>query len=105
MSRKTKSDNANTGREPERVNHNRQPASKPPQPQPPKREPPPPGPSFLTGFWKERFSDDDYRQQPDRRGMPSPADMNYHDTNTYDPVEPPHNPPPPEPKKKFCTIL
>lgn len=88
---------------------NRPPQQKPTSPPVKPRESTPPGPAFLTGFWKERFGDDDYVYQPDRKRMPSPADMSKRDTNTYDFMEPelPPTPPPPPPqaKPKSCTIL
>ncbi|RUS89152.1 hypothetical protein EGW08_003095, partial [Elysia chlorotica] len=48
--------------------------------------PPTPQPGFLFGFWKERFPNDDIQGQPDRTKLPSPADMEQHQTNTIDPV-------------------
>lgn len=85
---------------------NQNPSNKPSQAPTPEKEKGPPPPSFLMGFWKERFPDDDHKVQPDRRTLPTPADMNQHDTNTYDPVQPPaQNATPPETPKKRCTIL
>ncbi|KAK3780299.1 hypothetical protein RRG08_013775 [Elysia crispata] len=89
----------------------RPPHGRPYSPPTPPRGPTPPGPGFLFGFWKERYPNDDFEYQPDRRRMPSPADMDRHQTNTYDPIEPmpepTPNPPPkaPKAKPKNCAIL
>ncbi|KAK3798830.1 hypothetical protein RRG08_007187 [Elysia crispata] len=70
--------------------------------------PPTPQPGFLFGFWKERYPNDDIQGQPDRTQLPTPGDMEQHQTNTIDPVVPEHTEattPAPEPPKKNCTIL
>ncbi|GFO37441.1 hypothetical protein PoB_006394600 [Plakobranchus ocellatus] len=39
----------------------------------------------------KRFPNDDFKGQPDRKQLPTPADMNQHDTITYDPVDVPED--------------
>ncbi|RUS86861.1 hypothetical protein EGW08_005398 [Elysia chlorotica] len=96
---------------PRRDPPNRPPQRRPWSPPTKPREPTPPGPGFLFGFWKERFPNDDFKYQPDRKRMPSPADMEMHQTNTIDPVDQktdaPLPPPskPPRAKPKNCAIL
>ncbi|XP_059153708.1 cadherin EGF LAG seven-pass G-type receptor 2-like [Physella acuta] len=74
----------------------------------PVREPDPIGPGFLFGFWKERYPDDDFKTQPDRKRPPTPGDMEQHYPHTVDPVEDPltEAEAAPHPKKKQrCSVM
>ncbi|XP_059141767.1 protocadherin-16-like [Physella acuta] len=72
-----------------------------------KEEPPPKGPGFLFGFWKERFPDDDFKQEPQRKTLPAPGDMDAHYPHTIDAVEDPLTPQVPDTAapKKSCVIM
>ncbi|KAK0039898.1 cadherin EGF LAG seven-pass G-type receptor 1, partial [Biomphalaria pfeifferi] len=79
----------------------------PPPPQEPE-EPEAPGPGFLFGFWKERYPNDDFKQMPDRKRLPTPGDMDDHYPHTLDPVDDPLQPQHEalvEPPKKKCIIM
>ncbi|CAL1538159.1 unnamed protein product [Lymnaea stagnalis] len=62
----------------------RPPKSAPERPRP---ETEPPGPGFLFGFWKERFPNDDIKEQPNRQTVPTPGDMENHYPHTIDGAE------------------
>ncbi|CAL1542252.1 unnamed protein product [Lymnaea stagnalis] len=75
---------------------------------PPEPEPDPVGPGFLFGFWKERYPDDDFKNQPDRKRLPTPGDMEAHYPHTLDPVEDPlaaPETPLTAPPKKNCVVM
>ncbi|XP_035825221.1 cadherin-related family member 2 [Aplysia californica] len=79
-----------------------------PEPEVPEAPPPPPGPGFLFGFWKERYPDDDFKFQPQRKDLPTPGDMDDHYPHTFDPLEPPPQATqatPVPPQKKKCIVM
>ncbi|XP_059153703.1 cadherin-23-like [Physella acuta] len=71
----------------------------------PLEEPEPPGPGFLFGFWKERYPNDDFQTPPDRRNLPTPADMEPHYPHTVDPVDDPIQDDLKDMNQKKCVIL
>ncbi|XP_059153700.1 protocadherin-like protein [Physella acuta] len=85
----------------------RQPVRSPIELEPEEKEPPPKGPGFLFGFWKERFPDDDFKQEPQRKTLPAPGDMDAHYPHTIDAVEDPLTPQVPDTAapKKNCVIM
>ncbi|CAL1542251.1 unnamed protein product [Lymnaea stagnalis] len=87
----------------------RAPAKRAPSPlvEPEEKEPEPKGPGFIFGFWKERYPDDDFKNQPDRKRLPTPGDMEAHYPHTIDPVEDPLTPQMAtgESAKKKCIVM